>query len=178
MANRRYQRKTGYRQLSDEFKFISEWLISRQSLINIPRNDCITHECCHLAWTALDRRSFSLRTATDHRRVQPLSSRLTKSCSGDLRLFTFLSMRTVKTSRSLSGSLLSTSPWLNSCTGWLRRAVRLELDRPMSFPLRGCSSAAIFSGRPVFTTHGIYDSKALTNGTCRKSIVNTLNLIL
>lgn len=64
------------------------------------------------------------------------------------RLFTLLSMRTVKTSRSLSGSLLSTRPWLNSWTGWLRRAVRFELDKPTSFPLRGCSSAAIFSGRP------------------------------
>lgn len=81
-----------------------------------------------------------------------------------LLLFTFLSMRTVKTSRSLSGSLLSTSPWLNSWTGWLRRAVRFELDRPISFPLRGCSSAAIFSGRPVFTTLGLCDSNVLTDG--------------
>lgn len=80
------------------------------------------------------------------------------------RLFTFLSMRTVKTSRSLSGSLLSTSPWLNSWTGWFRRAVRFELERPISFPLRGCSSAAIFSGRPVFTTPRLCDSNVTKDG--------------
>lgn len=67
-------------------------------------------------------------------------------------LFTFLSIRTVKTSRSRSGSRLSTSPWLNSWTGWFRCAVRFELDSPMSFPLRGCSSAAIFAGAARFTT--------------------------
>lgn len=78
-----------------------------------------------------------------------------------LQLFTFLSIRTVKTSRSLRGSLLKTRPWLNSWMGWLRLAVRFELDRPISFPLRGCSSAAIFRGAAR-----IYDTLVLRRYPC------------
>lgn len=72
--------------------------------------------------------------------------------TGGTCLFTFLSMRTVKTSRSLSGSRLRTKPWLNSCTGWFLWAVRFEFDKPISFPLRGCSSAAIFARAARCTT--------------------------
>lgn len=74
--------------------------------------------------------------------------------TGGTCLFTFLSMRTVKTSRSLSGSRLRTRPWLNSCTGWFLWAVLLEFDKPISFPLRGCSSAAIFARAARCTTVG------------------------
>lgn len=115
--------------------------------------------------------------ATDHRPVPPallqhyyFQSRYGEAGAVGLRFFTFLSMRTVKTSRSFSGSLLSTSPWLNSWTGWLRRAVRFELDRPISFPLRGCSSAAIFSGRPVFTTVQLCDSNVMAYGIFTQSM--------
>lgn len=100
-----------------------------------------------------------------HRRRCRRSQPPLRGSSGGPRLFTFLSIRTVKTSRSLSGSLLSTSPWLNSWTGWLRRAVRFALDRPMSFPLRGWSSAAILDGRPVFTTLGFRDTYVVAYGT-------------
>lgn len=98
-------------------------------------------------------------------RSPPASAPGSSSSTRGLLLFTFLSIRTVKTSRSLSGSLLSTRPWLNSCTGWFRRAVRFELDRPISFPLRGCSSAAIFSGRPVFATLRFATNIAMVYGT-------------
>ncbi len=80
---------------------------------------------------------------------------LSPSLSGGACLFTFLSMRTVKTSRSRSGSRLRTRPWLNSCTGWFRWAVRLEFDKPISFPLRGCSSAAIFARAARCTTPSV-----------------------
>lgn len=103
-------------------------------------------------------------------RSPPVSAPGSRSSTRGLLLFTFLSIRTVKTSRSLSGSLLSTKPWLNSCTGWFRRAVRFELDRPISFPLRGCSSAAIFSGRPVFTTLRFATNIAMVYGTFPQSM--------
>lgn len=133
---------------------------------------------CQAVRAALSSRSTSLRTVTDPRPGPPpplfphyRCSRPYRSGSGDgLLLFTFLSMRTVKTSLSFSGSLLSTRPWLNSWTGWLRRAVRFELDRPISFPLRGCSSAAIFSGRPVFTTVRVCDSYGMVSGRSQKSM--------
>ncbi|XP_013911588.1 PREDICTED: neuralized-like protein 4 [Thamnophis sirtalis] len=55
-------------------------------------------------------------------------------------------MRTVKRAPGARGSRLSTSPWLNSCPGCERAALRPPRDTVTSRPVRGCSSGSGLKG--------------------------------